>query len=116
MGDRANVEMKEEGQPSIFFYTHWAGTRLPETLQEALKKGADRWDDPPYLGRIIFCQLVKGASNELTGYGISPYCCDGEDRVLQVDSEKQTVTHKNKVWTFKEFVDEDLQAALTEAW
>lgn len=116
MGDRANIEMKEEGQPSIFFYTHWAGTELPQTLQDALKRGADRWDDSPYLGRIIFCELVKDAINQDTGYGISPYICDGENRVLEVDSSKQTVTHKDKVWTFKEFIDEDLQASLAELW
>jgi hypothetical protein len=70
MGDRGNVRLiGRDGE--VWFYTHWRGTEIPEALKDALKRGRDRWDDEPYLNRIIFDSLTAGGKNETTGFGIS---------------------------------------------
>lgn len=108
MGDRANIQVVEgRCTPSIFLYTHWSGSDLPIILRNALKRGKDRWEDPPYLTRIIFSEMSqKDVMGEL-GYGISMQICDGEDKILIVDCEQKTVCVRNKsgpkAWTFKGF-------------
>lgn len=98
MGDRANIVMKQNNSrdqlgTEIFFYTHWSGYELPAILQAALKRGEGRWDDEPYLARIIFCQMISGAVNDTTGFGISTYQCDNDGYPhLVVDSETTTIT------------------------
>lgn len=112
MGDRGNIAMKQSGDNGkIFFYTHYDGDYLPRILQAALIRGKDRWDDEPYLGRIIFCELVKDDILGDTGYGISTYQTDNEHPILYVDSSKQTVQCGNDskfTWTFKEFIELDI--------
>lgn len=90
MGDRANIEVRE-GDESVYLYTHWRGSDAPQTLQKALRRGKDRWTDNGYLARIIFCDLVSGYEDELTGFGIyaSPLFAS---KHLLVDVTKQTVT------------------------
>ena len=103
MGDRANVEIKD-GDSSVFLYTHWNGTELPETVRAALKRGKSRWDDPQYLARIVFCEMIKNASlTSETGFGISARVHDGEDRVITLDTKNQTVTWKGKSTPFQDW-------------
>ena len=92
MGDRANI--KVTGQGDVFLYTHWEGSSLPFTLQNALKKAdvVGRIDDPKYLARIIFQEMIEKHLNQLTGFGISGIVGDGEDRILTVSTENQSVT------------------------
>jgi len=99
MGDRANIKVCGAGD--VYLYTHWAGTELPEVLKSALTRGVDRWDDPQYLARVIFCKMV-GTDDSITGYGISSKCGDGDDRVLTVDVNTQMVTWQTgKLYHFK---------------
>ena len=108
MGDRANVLMKSGNREGVYLYTHWEGYRLPEIVQTALKK-EKRWDDEPYLTRIIFCEMVKDTNDIETGYGISGYLCDGGDQVITIDVDKQTVNVFDKTYSFKEYVELDLK-------
>lgn len=91
MGDRANVYVKDGGS-GVFLYTHWAGSELPETVQSALRRGVDRWNDGPYLTRIVFAEMVSGNENGTTGYGISAVCGDGDDRIIVLDSDTQRIS------------------------
>ncbi len=104
MGDRANVKFVEENGGEMFFYTHWAGAKLPSTVQDALRRGEDRWDDDSYLARIVFCEMVKNDINGLTGYGLSTRRIDswGRDDLI-VDASRREVQIGHKSWTFKEF-------------
>lgn len=103
MGDRANIKTAD----GIFFYTHWAGTELPDTLADALDKGRDRWDDSLYLNRVIFCEMV-GEDKGITGYGISTACGDGDNRILELTDDG--VKGNSQSWTFEEFI------ALRPSW
>ena len=95
MGDRANVVVKD-GDERVCLYSHWGGSELPATLQKAMQRGKERWNDPSYLARIIFCEMVQGREKELTGFGISVSPPDGRDRVITVDTDEQTVQMPNR--------------------
>ena len=118
MGDRANVYVKD-GEGGVYLYSHWGGTELPGTLQQAMKRKL-RWDDRAYLARIIFCEMVAGQERDETGFGISPDIPDGADRVLIVDCDKKTISDVSmvdssynllkepkvfRVYTFEEFIN-----------
>ena len=71
--DRGNIILKFHDGNKIYFYTHWGGSQLKNTLKNALKRGKDRWGDEPYLARIIFSEMIKDEVLKNTGYGITPY-------------------------------------------
>lgn len=132
MGDRANVAVKvgygkkiNEPGACVVFYTHWSGSEVPGAVAAALTAGKDRWDDPPYLARVVF-DRVKGDDKGTTGYGIDTDLGDNEYPLLVVDPDTKTVlmfhhsvaeggrvlncpgaeasTAPLKSWTFDEFV------------
>jgi hypothetical protein len=70
MGDRANIHIIETEGAGIYFYTHWTGYKLPQTLQVALARGKDRWNDETYLNRIIFSEMIKNNVLDETGFGL----------------------------------------------
>jgi len=90
MGDRANIVVSDRGQ-RLFLYSHWQGYELPEILRGALAR-KQRWDDPAYLTRIIFCEMIKGREASETGFGISPFLQDNEYPLIIVDVDKNLVT------------------------
>jgi len=99
MGDRGNIKVGK-----VYLYTHWGGSEIPEILKKALVRGMGRWNDEPYLTRIIFCEMIKDDVMGDTGYGISTHICDNEHEILEVDCNTQTV---NGI-PFKEYVKEEL--------
>lgn len=92
MGDRGNIVVRQSDSPSddVWFYTHWSGSEIKETVQSALAR-QQRWDDPPYLARIIFCELVKGNEADEAGFGISTRLQDNEHPILFVDIPNKVV-------------------------
>lgn len=113
MGDRGNIKVGK-----VYLYTHWSGSDIKNTLLKALKR-KQRWDDEPYLTRIIFCELLEGDLEGETGFGISTKICDNEHNIFEVDVEKQEVREleydwkKDKAekvvnkWTFEQFVTKE---------
>lgn len=104
MGDRGNVEMVYGEGQSIFFYTHWQGTELPQTVAKALEKGRTRWDDESYLARIIFQEII-GNDDDVTGFGIAPYVMDNEHDVVQVFTKLNVVKIGHLTWPFERYVE-----------
>ena len=102
MGDRANVRIDNGKDNKVFLYTHWIGSDLPIIVQNALARRT-RWDDPQYLARIVFCEMLVGSpEGETTGFGISAVVGDGGDRVIVLGSG--CVTLSNKAYTFDEYL------------
>ena len=108
MGDRGNIVLKLEAhhkpEQYLYLYTHWSGSRILETLQKALVRGRSRWDDPSYLARIIFCELI-GANNweSLTGFGLHVgQAGDNEHLFILVDMEARTVEMGKTRLTFEQ--------------
>jgi hypothetical protein len=95
MGDRGDIYVHEGDAPGVYLYTHWDGSALPHIVQRALisREGRMRWNDAPYLTRIIFEVLIRGNEGQATGYGISAQRSDG--RLIKVDVTAQTVTLDN---------------------
>lgn len=104
MGNRANVLVRHNKADSgVYLYTHWSAPELPATLQAALARGL-RWDDPPYLTRIIFDKMTERQQGNETGFGISAFEVDGNPRLLEVNVVEQTVSYGDREWSFDEYV------------
>lgn len=109
MGDRANVCVKNNDDDNgVYLYTHWYGTELPFTLQNALLS-RQRWQDTAYLTRIIFSEMitVHDEVKSFLGYGISTFVCDGHKRILYVNCRDLTIkrSDSDKQWTFEQYVN-----------
>lgn len=90
MGDRGNIVVIDNEQ-KVFLYAHWKGCDLPDIAQRALNRGRGRWNDPAYLTRIIFCDMIGNDLKGESGYGISPFIQDNEYPLLVVNCDKQEV-------------------------
>ena len=100
MGDRGNiyVQMSENnGDDGVYLYTHWGGSCVKDIVYNALQR-RQRWDDPAYLTRILFCEMLRMGGlnaeetmNGETGFGISTYVCDNSHDIMFVNPFKQTV-------------------------
>lgn len=89
MGDRCNVYIKEA---DVFLYGHWSGWTIAQTVRDALKRGRERWNDAPYLARIVLCEMVRGSELDLTGFGISHKLCDNERPIIVLDPVNATAS------------------------
>lgn len=69
MGDRRMAEIKTS-EGSLYLYTHWGGSTLPDDARLAVEKAAPRLGDEGYWVRIVLDQLTKGGRDKETGYGI----------------------------------------------
>lgn len=91
MATRAQVYFKETG---IYLYQHNNGDSLFETVQESLVRGKERANDPEYLARIVFCDMIKESSvgfDGLTGFGIGKVKHGDIDYLITVEKGKATV-------------------------
>lgn len=106
MGDRAQVRITE-GDKEAYLYTHWRGNDLPEIIRQGLIVGRGRWDDPPYLTRILFCKMIEGERpNMETGFGISPNEQDSEYAPFVINTREQTVIIGDNVLALAEYIKE----------
>lgn len=94
MGERASVVLHYgTDETPVYLYSHWGAPTLARDVARALDRGRDRWYDPGYLARIIFCQMVGPDQQGTTGYGITPYPLDSE--MLHVYLNARTVQLEN---------------------
>jgi len=116
MGDRANVLVRQDNDdPGVYLYTHWGGSELPKVLQNALARRV-RWNDAAYLTRIIFDEMTKGYHDEETGFGISTFMPDGQNRVLIVNCDKETVLFGDYEWTFDVYLRLSDEQLVKKTW
>lgn len=105
MGDRAEVYVHEGDAPGVYLYTHWDGSVLPQVLHRGLvsRNARNRWNDAPYLTRILFEEMIRGHERQETGYGISAQRSDGQ--LIKVDVAAQTVTIEGREpVSFEDFI------------
>ena len=105
MGDRGNICMLMRDGNRVYFYTHWTGSQLKKILIGALTRGKSRWDDEPYLARIIFSEMIQNNVMGLEDYGISSYKTDNEHPIYYVDIENQEVTVEDVSYAFEDFIE-----------
>lgn len=107
MGNRSNICLQDytNGQKGeIYLYSHWDGEDLPIILKRALIKGRDRWNDEPYLARIIFSEMIKDDVDGTTGYGLSSYLTDNEHNIIYVNMTDNIVTIESSVMSFEDYI------------
>lgn len=107
MGNRINIKVIDDMGGVIYLYSHWKGPDILKDLYDALKRGHLRWEDPPYLTRIIFSDMIRGDERETTGYGISTYECGGNYSSVVVDIPAQCVRIDQVDHRFKDFIAMD---------
>jgi len=123
VGERAQVKVMMGGvEPSVYLYTHWGGLDLEAVVRHALAK-RQRWDDPEYLTRIIFCEMVRGEERESTGFGISTSENGDIDLLITIDPLKQRLriedksrwgAQRNEVMSFDEFINTLIPVSISE--
>lgn len=71
MGDRAMAEIKVE-DGSLYFYTHWTGSRLFKQAEQAVTLAMPRIGDDGYAMKIVLDALIEssGARDSETGAGV----------------------------------------------
>lgn len=118
MGDRANVKFKYHDDSVVYFYTHWNGNDLPVLVRDALIRGRERWNDPSYLARVIFCEMVRDNMEGVTGYGISTRIEDNNRLLTEVNTSESVVRFLEEdgaivhEWSFEDYVmlaDDDIE-------
>ena len=92
MGDRGQVFIEDE---KVYLYTHWGASELIKTVQKAIGR-KQRWSDPEYLARMIFCEMVKGDEKGATGFGIGLTEHSDIWRLIKVNCAEQTISIKDK--------------------
>lgn len=100
MGDRAMAEIKTP-DGSLYVYTHWGGSSLPEEAKKALEKAKPRWGDIGYATRIVVDQLTKEGRDEETGFGLmlkpsaeDEYNNDSPSVIIDLIKNSVEVRHK----------------------
>lgn len=99
MGDRANIFVVDQTVSDtevrgVYLYTHWRGYELPEYLRSVLNDLVTRrrWNDAPYLTRILIHGLFENDRGGDTGSGVSTTLTPGEYEAIVVDALNGTVS------------------------
>ncbi len=91
MGDRGNIAIiGEDSLDQVWIYSHWNGSELSGMVKLALA-ARQRWEDAPYLTRIIVETCLDSASDKFTGWGVSTRIGDNEHPIIVVDIPVQIV-------------------------
>lgn len=102
----------------VYLYTHDTARNLLANVYNILSKER-RWDDPDYLSRMIFCEMIPEALwNTETGFGIGTQLYADVELLVSLDIVNQKITvssglHEfdNFSMTFKEFLVDFLKDA-----
>ncbi len=124
MGDRAQLKVTD-GKHSVFLYTHWAGSELPDILAKGIVQGAGDGrtlrDDPSYAMGCIVRRLVAetGGVDATTGFGMGFSFDDNDDErgaPLVLNVAHQTVSFKSHTVSVDEFINHPEGHAITIDW
>jgi hypothetical protein len=107
VGDRGSIRIHEGDGPSVYLYTHWTGSELPHIVRRALASpaGRNRWNDAPYLTRIIFDELTRGEQGGEMGYGIWSTPLETTVVDVNVKTQKVTLSGTGARLSFREYVN-----------
>jgi hypothetical protein len=95
VGDRGNiffVDAHGKQLGGLYMYSHWAGSTIWKVVRSALERGRERWGDPQYLARIMFCELVRDSVLDDTGYGLGTSIGDNGHAIVRVDDDDSRVS------------------------
>jgi hypothetical protein len=97
MGDRSNIVVQEANGNRIFLYGHWMGEDAIKVAHDVLARQL-RWSDSAYLTRMLFEEMIDGAYDKETGFGISTTMQDNEYPILVLEPSTQTAWLEAYIW------------------
>ena len=107
MGDRGQVLIEDTG---VYLYTHWGASDLLKDVKRALSKKW-RWDDPEYLGRIIFDEMIDDQQKTELSFGIGTEEHGDIWRLIKINCKDQIVeindylgNNHNRSYPFNTFI------------
>ena len=103
MGDRSNIVVVQPDNSRIWLYGHWMGEDNYRVVGEVLSQRL-RWNDAPYLARMLFEKMIEGSYDKETGFGISTYMCDNEYFIVVLQPD-QTVVLEQYIWGQNELTE-----------
>lgn len=91
MGCRGQIKIEETG---VFLYTHWGAKTLANDLRNILKLdiAQNRIDDPEYLTRIIFSNLIKKDINGECNFGIGTSEIGDIEILITLDARNDVIS------------------------
>lgn len=109
--DSAQVEIISSAG-RVYLYAHTGAPSITKVVHDALSK-RKRWDDPDYLARMIFCEMIPREHWESDlGYGIGSVLYTSTNVLISVDTQRQRVIvqsalnkHESHSYTFDSFVE-----------
>jgi hypothetical protein len=111
MGERNSAIIHtRRDHPPIYVYCHWLGADVSVAVQDALSRGASRWDDPSYLSRIIIEELIDNASYGGSaggcgiGTGTTPDDHDGYYNMVHVWIPEKHVVIGDHHFSFENYI------------
>ena len=104
MGDRSNIVVVQPDNSRIWLYGHWMGEDNFRVAGDVLSR-RERWNDSPYLTRMLFSKMIEGDYDSDTGYGISNTMCDNEYFIVVIDPKQQTVHLEQYLWGQSELTE-----------
>lgn len=90
MGDRSNIAIQDTNGNRVYLYAHWLGEDILTVVKDVLER-RERWDDEPYLARMMFNAMTRGDEDDSTGFGISTYLSDYDYPVIVVSPKEERV-------------------------
>lgn len=102
----------------VYLYTHDTSRNLLSNVYNVLIK-EKRWDDPDYLARIIFCEMIPQEFwDSDSGFGIGTQLYVDTELLISLDVTSQKITvssgmheFENFNMSFKEFIVDFLKDA-----
>jgi len=75
----------------VYLYTHTNSKDLINVMYQVLIRKV-RWDDPDYLARMIFCEMIpKDKWNDEHGYGIGTQLYKNSNVLISIDTVHQSI-------------------------
>jgi len=97
MSTRSQVKIiSDDFNVPIYLYQHCDGYALYKIVKNAIVRGKDRWNDPEYLARIIFSEMIKDSIMDDIGYGIGTSEHGDIEYLVTVNIDNQTIKENNK--------------------
>jgi hypothetical protein len=126
MGARTQILIEDTG---VYLYSHWGANTIIEDMKKILStdKAQSRINDPEYLSRIIFSELIKDDIDGECNFGISTeehgdteilfiVNCD-KNYITVLDEYKNTIIiNKLPIDEFIELSDDELDELVNESY
>lgn len=112
MGTRAQVKIvTSDNLCPIYLYQHYDGDCLFQTVLDAFSRGKDQIDDPEYMTRIIFSEMIRESIDDTVGYGISTDEHGDIEFLVEVNFDTQMITQ----YAYNLNLDKNLQMSFKDA-